>query len=73
MTMMIELKPCPVCGGTDFGIAYEYADGVCMACLICEECAEDTDTRGPVSRPCATEDEAEADAIRAWNRFATKN
>jgi hypothetical protein len=70
---MIEPKPCPVCGGTEIGIVYEYTGQGCTACLICEECAEDTDTRGPVSKPCATEDEAEADAIRAWNGFATKN
>jgi hypothetical protein len=66
---MTDPKPCPVCGGTEFGVDYEERDERILASLICDDCDENNDTRGPFGKPCATEDEAEAEAVLAWNRF----
>jgi Restriction alleviation protein Lar len=66
---MPDPKPCPVCGGTEFEFEFEETDEGVTACLICEGCVEDVDTRGPVSKPCDDEGEAEQAAIRAWNKF----
>jgi hypothetical protein len=67
---MPEPKPCPVCGGTEFGVEFDETDnGMIVAFLICEECDEDDDTRGPVGKPRDTEEEAEEEALRAWNRL----
>ena len=54
--MMIELKPCPFCGGKDSGILTTSYDGYWFA-VFCENCMAHT-------RKCRQE----KDAIEAWNR-----
>jgi hypothetical protein len=71
--MMIEPRPCPVCGGTELGVAFEETDAGVTAKLICESCDEDVDTESPVSKPCDTVDEAEDEAVRVWNCFVEKH
>ena len=61
------MKPCPICGGDSFGIVYDETDEGVTAYVECEECDEDAETRGPTSKPCKDEAEAEEAAIRAWN------
>jgi transcription elongation factor Elf1 len=65
---MPEPKPCPVCGGTEFSIEFEEKGSV-AAFLFCDTCHEDNDTRGPAGTPCGTDEDAENEAILAWNQF----
>jgi hypothetical protein len=65
---MLEPKPCPVCGGTEFNVEFKETGSV-AAFLICDECAEDKDTRGPLGEPCGTDEDAENNAILAWNHW----
>ena len=70
---MPEPKPCPVCGGTEFSAEFdETEDGEIVAFPICDECDENDETRGPLGKPRDKEEEAEEEAIRAWNRFVDK-
>jgi transcription elongation factor Elf1 len=65
---MPEPKPCPVCGGSEFNVEFRDTGSV-AAFLICDECAEDKDTRGPLGQPCGTDEDAENEAILAWNHW----
>ena len=65
---MLEPKPCPVCGGSEFNVEFKDTGSV-VAFLICAECAEDKDTRGPLGEPCGTDEDAENEAILAWNHW----
>lgn len=55
---MVELKPCPFCGGKDSGMLTTSYDGYWFA-VFCENCMVQT-------RKCRQEKEA----IEAWNRRA---
>jgi transcription elongation factor Elf1 len=69
---MTNPLPCPICGGTEFSVEFmETLEGY-TAFLVCKTCDEDVETQGPASKPCDTEEEAETDAIRVWNEFASR-
>jgi hypothetical protein len=70
---MPEPKPCFVCGGAEFSVEFEETEGGVAAFLMCDECDEDDNTRGPLGKPCDTDEEAEDEAILAWNRFVVKH
>jgi Lar family restriction alleviation protein len=65
---MTDLMPCPQCGGTELSIEASEEDEGVVAFIRCDDCGAE----GPMSKPCATDDEAENDAVRAWNEFASK-
>ena len=68
----IDPEPCPICGGTEFSIEFAETYEGYTAFLVCETCDESVETQGPASKPCDTEEEAAADAVRAWNEFASR-
>jgi hypothetical protein len=66
--------PCPICGGTEFGVEFEEIErgGRTVTCarLICEMCDEDTDTQGPLAESLLSNDvDAEEQATIAWNEW----
>jgi len=66
---MVAPKPCPICGGNEFGVAFdEVGKGEVAAYLSCESCDEDDDTEGPVAK-AFDEWGAEEAAVRAWNHW----
>jgi len=69
---MKAIKPCPACGGTEFDIDIYHAGNGYQAFVICGACDDVGEPQGPVSNICSTEDEAESDAVRAWNGLASK-
>lgn len=66
---MVDPKPCPVCGGNEFSIAFdEVGNGEVEAYLMCDSCDVDDDTQGPPAK-AFDEEEAEEAATLAWNRW----